>query len=971
MKTKANIKIVISLLAVSILLALGIIGYLVYLRTLPSDTPVAGAVVCGDNDLDVGEQCDDGNLVNGDGCNQLCQAEVLACGSGAPTAIGFETASFGGPLGSPGNVFNYFTWETASPDCGINAPFVATYGAPQECYSVSNGGGVDALNGVPASQAGTNFLCSAWEIVPGSTWNDPLKACGINIIYKKPSLGFSIDVVDLDGGEGWKVTAYNYAGQVITTNTVQTVTGQSTYDGKLINLSIPTTTQPIWKVSVTTVGDKTQEQQQWGHGFDNMSLFCGNNNPQERCGDGITTTNTGEQCDDGNNVNGDGCSATCQLEEDGPVCGDGTLDTGEQCDDGNNTNGDGCNSVCQTEVTQTLDLQIVKLGTIASTNATQSVINYSLIVTNPNTTAVTNVIVTDQMEDFVVSSAVQNTSSYTFNFNNTTHVGTWGPINQIPAGGSITITYTLTVAAANYGTIPNTASVYIDTNNNGIPDSNELEDTADEVIVIEVEAPNDPLTIDKTSQIVSNTSTQAVVEYTLTVVNPNDEAVEDVIVTDVLEAFVQAGQIQNLSTQYTFSFNPTTHTATWTGIDSIPANGTITIRYRVTILAANYGAVDNTAIVWVDDNGNGTPDPGEDDDTDTEIVNLAPQCTGLALISGDATVAPGDVQGYEVSFPSSSPNPYPNIRLLVSSSNTVASGVGRGFTQPTQVLVAPSGNSFTGGIATYSFVWEATNVGGADVPDGTYEVRVLTDGTIATLVTTPAGCTAQVIVETGEQPEPVFTVTKSNGNGTAPVACNSNGGAVINYTITVRNVSAVSGTVDIVRDVLPTGVNGTTQITNVTPSGTVSATQITWTGPFTIAAGATMTFSYTLTLNANQVTAATSGVLNTVTITYDTPTTVDNTVSFTLNTLLACITTNIPDTGIFDNNIGLLIMGLLLILGGVWANRSGPTIYRILGIKLPEEDASGTLLESFLGTRSKDRFENNLMRKVSKKQKAK
>jgi len=32
-----------------------------------------------------------------------------------------------------------------------------------------------------------------------------------------------------------------------------------------------------------------------------------------------------------------------------PACGDGNLDSWEQCDDGNNNNGDGCNSNCQTE----------------------------------------------------------------------------------------------------------------------------------------------------------------------------------------------------------------------------------------------------------------------------------------------------------------------------------------------------------------------------------------------------------------------------------------------------------------------------------------------------------------------------------------------------------------------------------------------------------------------------------------------
>ena len=36
-----------------------------------------------------------------------------------------------------------------------------------------------------------------------------------------------------------------------------------------------------------------------------------------------------------------------------PVCGNSVLETGEQCDDGNTANDDGCSSTCQTEVTTT------------------------------------------------------------------------------------------------------------------------------------------------------------------------------------------------------------------------------------------------------------------------------------------------------------------------------------------------------------------------------------------------------------------------------------------------------------------------------------------------------------------------------------------------------------------------------------------------------------------------------------------
>jgi cysteine-rich repeat protein len=64
------------------------------------------------------------------------------------------------------------------------------------------------------------------------------------------------------------------------------------------------------------------------------------------CGDEVIETP--EQCDDGNITDGDGCSATCQMEV-SPICGDYVIETPEQCDDGNVTGGDGCSAVCETE----------------------------------------------------------------------------------------------------------------------------------------------------------------------------------------------------------------------------------------------------------------------------------------------------------------------------------------------------------------------------------------------------------------------------------------------------------------------------------------------------------------------------------------------------------------------------------------------------------------------------------------------
>jgi cysteine-rich repeat protein len=72
--------------------------------------------------------------------------------------------------------------------------------------------------------------------------------------------------------------------------------------------------------------------------------YCG----YTECGNGII--DSGEQCDDRNQDNGDGCTSYCRIEYE---CGNGIVESGndEQCDDGGTVDGDGCDSDCQIEGT--------------------------------------------------------------------------------------------------------------------------------------------------------------------------------------------------------------------------------------------------------------------------------------------------------------------------------------------------------------------------------------------------------------------------------------------------------------------------------------------------------------------------------------------------------------------------------------------------------------------------------------------
>jgi cysteine-rich repeat protein len=59
-----------------------------------------------------------------------------------------------------------------------------------------------------------------------------------------------------------------------------------------------------------------------------------------RCGNG--TVDPEEECDDGSNVDGDGCDSNCTVTR----CGNGVTAAGEECDDANTLDGDCCSSTC-------------------------------------------------------------------------------------------------------------------------------------------------------------------------------------------------------------------------------------------------------------------------------------------------------------------------------------------------------------------------------------------------------------------------------------------------------------------------------------------------------------------------------------------------------------------------------------------------------------------------------------------------
>ena len=270
--------------------------------------------ICGDGTTDPGEECDDGNLTDGDGCSSACETEDGLVNAG-DVVINEIMQNPNAAADSNGEWFEVYN-PTADPvhldgciirDSGVNSFTITSLTVPIGGYAVlSNNGDFNTNGGVSVDYEYSSFAL-------GNGDDEIIIECE----------GITIDEVQYDGGPDFPDP-----------------------DGASMILNNPANDNSVganWCVSISSYGNGD---------FGTPGILndgCDGNGNGYVCGDG--TTDPGEECDDGNNTDGDGCSAICVTENSGsnPVCGDGTTDPGEECDDGNNTDGDGCSSICETE----------------------------------------------------------------------------------------------------------------------------------------------------------------------------------------------------------------------------------------------------------------------------------------------------------------------------------------------------------------------------------------------------------------------------------------------------------------------------------------------------------------------------------------------------------------------------------------------------------------------------------------------
>ncbi len=284
--------------------------------------------ICGDDELQPGEVCDDGedNVDDTYGaCNETCSARDY-CGDGVVN--GPEKCD---------NGLNLDTYGQAAG--GACAPGCMT---PARCGDAVVQPGLEWCDlGTSKNKGGYNGCTKTCDLGP---------YCGDHVI--DTAAGETCDDGLQNGGYG-KACSYDclpapYCGDGIRNGPEQCDLGTAANTGEYGTCNADCTRPPRCGDSEVqkTEGEECDDGANDG-GYGQCGPEC---KLGPRCGDGVVDAAAGEQCDDAINDGGYGeCAKGCKL---GPRCGDGKLqsDQGEACDDGNSKNGDACSTSCKRTV---------------------------------------------------------------------------------------------------------------------------------------------------------------------------------------------------------------------------------------------------------------------------------------------------------------------------------------------------------------------------------------------------------------------------------------------------------------------------------------------------------------------------------------------------------------------------------------------------------------------------------------------
>lgn len=248
--------------------------------------------ICGDGLLVGTEDCDDGNKNNGDGCSSACIKEKASSSSAKPFTI--QTCSQPAPaIASLAGLVSINIHEITRSDGVPAANNIITF-SPNDSRLTSD---------VPSGTTGADFVSDALEYYD-MFFSDEKGNVSANGGYLTIDAFHDTTVTSATAGMGNNIDAI----------TLKFADGRTVAADLVANVQLGG-------------GLNNNQQSNWGSTSqalglpDGSSTMVGNQNSRfvvgfcsvAACGNGIR--DNGEQCDDGNKKDGDGCSSACLFEQ--------------------------------------------------------------------------------------------------------------------------------------------------------------------------------------------------------------------------------------------------------------------------------------------------------------------------------------------------------------------------------------------------------------------------------------------------------------------------------------------------------------------------------------------------------------------------------------------------------------------------------------------------------------------------------
>lgn len=256
------------------------------------------AAVCGDSEPDVGEECDDGNTVGGDGCDATCTIEAGSDCTAAIAGMADENIIVDGSFEDNDPAWT-LVGSAFSPRCGSLTCGDLTAFIDGEFYLWMAGGFLDNPQTATATQTlviPSNATTLTFDYAVAASTGDCESPA-------EDRLELFIDGVSVFRTADPCVEVFPFVTEIIPLGAFADG-GSHTIEFFGTNVEAdPTILTTIW--------------------VDNVQLNVPANPPVPPvpssclvgvCGDGILSS--GEICDDGNTTGGDGCSAACNVDVD-------------------------------------------------------------------------------------------------------------------------------------------------------------------------------------------------------------------------------------------------------------------------------------------------------------------------------------------------------------------------------------------------------------------------------------------------------------------------------------------------------------------------------------------------------------------------------------------------------------------------------------------------------------------------------